>query len=296
MSLFSSGKYSTLRMPTSGERKMVIPDGSWVKCRNCGQTLYTDRLHDNLLVCWYCNCHLPMSAHARIVSLTDPDSFVEMDRNLKSVDSLGFTDSKPYSARLEENTKKTSLNDAIVCGSARLDGHPYMLGVMDFRFMGASMGSVVGEKIARMVERATEEKLPVVIVTASGGARMQEGILSLMQMAKVSAAVGRHGDAGNLYITVLTDPTTGGVTASFAMLGDIILAEPRALVGFAGRRVIEQTTKKKLPEDFQRAEFLLEHGFCDAIVERRNMKKTLTFLLRAHSYTEKNNSEKAKED
>ena len=145
MSLFSSGKYSTLRMPTSGERKMVIPDGSWVKCKNCGQTLYTDRLADNLLVCWYCNCHLSMDAHSRIVSLTDPDSFAEMDADLKSVDFLHFTDSKPYTARLEENEKKTRLNDAIVCGSAKLDGRPYMLGVMDFRFMGASMGSVVGE-------------------------------------------------------------------------------------------------------------------------------------------------------
>lgn len=174
---------------------MVIPDGSWVKCKNCGQTLYTDRLADNLLVCWYCNCHLSMDAHSRIVSLTDPDSFAEMDADLKSVDFLHFTDSKPYTARLEENEKKTRLNDAIVCGSAKLDGRPYMLGVMDFRFMGASMGSVVGEKITRLVEAATAAKLPVVIVTASGGARMQEGIMSLMQMAKTCAALERHAEA-----------------------------------------------------------------------------------------------------
>ncbi|WP_417169544.1 acetyl-CoA carboxylase, carboxyltransferase subunit beta [Victivallis sp.] len=279
MSLFSSGKYSTLRMPTSGERKMVIPDGSWVKCKNCGQTLYTDRLHDNLLVCWYCNCHLPMSAHARIVSLTDPDSFVEMDRGLKSIDSLGFTDSKPYSARLEENTKKTSLNDAIVCGSARLDGHPYMLGVMDFRFMGASMGSVVGEKIARMVERATAEKLPVVIVTASGGARMQEGILSLMQMPKTCAVLERHAEAGLPYFAILTNPTYGGVTASFAAVGDVIIAEPGAMIGFAGPRVIQETTNSKLPEGFQTAEFLLEKGLIDRVVERKNLRKELGLLL-----------------
>lgn len=258
MSLFSSGKYSTLRMPTSGERKMVIPDGSWVKCKNCGQTLYTDRLADNLLVCWYCNCHLSMDAHSRIVSLTDPDSFAEMDADLKSVDFLHFTDSKPYTARLEENEKKTRLNDAIVCGSAKLDGRPYMLGVMDFRFMGASMGSVVGEKITRLVEAATAAKLPVVIVTASGGARMQEGIMSLMQMAKTCAALERHAEAGLPYFAILTNPTYGGVTASFAAVGDVIIAEPGAMIGFAGPRVIQETTNSKLPEGFQTAEFLLE--------------------------------------
>lgn len=279
MSLFSSGKYSTLRMPTSGERKMVIPDGSWVKCKNCGQTLYTDRLADNLLVCWYCNCHLSMDAHSRIVSLTDPDSFAEMDADLKSVDFLHFTDSKPYTARLEENEKKTRLNDAIVCGSAKLDGRPYMLGVMDFRFMGASMGSVVGEKIARLVEAATAAKAPVVLVTASGGARMQEGILSLMQMPKTCGALSRHSEAGLPYFAVLTNPTYGGVTASFAAVGDVILAEPGAMIGFAGPRVIQETTNSKLPEGFQTAEFLLEKGLVDRVVERKNLKKELELLL-----------------
>ena len=279
MSLFSSGKYSTLRMPTSGERKMVIPDGSWVKCKNCGQTLYTDRLADNLLVCWYCNCHLSMDAHSRIVSLTDPDSFAEMDADLKSVDFLHFTDSKPYTARLEENEKKTRLNDASVCGSAKLDGRPDMLGVMDFRFMGASMGSVVGEKITRLVEAATAAKLPVVIVTASGGARMQEGIMSLMQMAKTCAALERHAEAGLPYFAILTNPTYGGVTASFAAVGDVIIAEPGAMIGFAGPRVIQETTNSKLPEGFQTAEFLLEKGLIDRVVERKNLRKELGLLL-----------------
>ncbi len=279
MSLFSSGKYSTLRTPTSGERKMVIPDGSWVKCKSCGQTLYTDRLADNLLVCWYCGCHLPMAAHARIVSLTDPDSFQEIDRELRSVNPLGFVDSKPYEERLDESVKKTGLSDAIVCGSAKLDGHDYMLGVMDFRFMGASMGSVVGEKIARLVEAATAAKLPVVIVTASGGARMQEGILSLMQMPKTCGALERHSEAGLPYIAILTNPTYGGVTASFAAVGDVILAEPGAMIGFAGPRVIQETTNSKLPEGFQTAEFLLEKGLIDRVVDRKNLRKELGLLL-----------------
>ena len=281
---------------------MVIPDGSWVKCKSCGQTLYTDRLEDNLQVCWYCNCHLPMSAQTRIKTLTDPESFVEMDANLRSVDPLGFVDSKPYGARLEESVKKTGLGDAIVCGSATLGGKPFKLGVMDFRFMGASMGSVVGEKIARLVEAAfrfmgasmgsvvgekiarlveaaTAAKEPVVLVTASGGARMQEGILSLMQMAKTCGALARHSEAGLPYIAILTHPTYGGVTASFAAIGDVILAEPGAMIGFAGPRVIQETTNSKLPEGFQTAEFLLDKGLIDRVVERKNLKKELQFLL-----------------
>ena len=266
-------------MPTNGERKMIIPDGSWVKCRSCGQTLYTDRLEDNLQVCWYCNCHLPMNAPARIKSLTDADSFTEMDADLRSVDPLQFVDSKSYGDRLVESEKKTGLKDAIVCGSATLGGHPFMLGVMDFRFMGASMGSVVGEKITRLVEAATAAKLPVVIVTASGGARMQEGILSLMQMPKTCGALSRHSEAGLPYFAVLTNPTYGGVTASFAAVGDVILAEPGAMIGFAGPRVIQETTNSKLPEGFQTAEFLLEKGLVDRVVERKNLKKELELLL-----------------
>ncbi len=278
MSLFGSGKYSTLR---SGARphRMVVPDGSWVKCSHCGQTLYTDRLLDNLLVCWYCGYHLPVNAKTRITMLTDPDSFEEFDATLHSSDILKFVDSKPYPVRLVENEKKSGLPDAVVCGKATLEKRPYMLGVMDFRFMGASMGSVVGEKITRLVERATTEKLPVVIVTASGGARMQEGILSLMQMAKTCGALERHAAANLPYIAILTNPTYGGVTASFAAVGDVILAEPGAMIGFAGPRVIQETTNAKLPEGFQTAEFLLEKGLIDRVIERKNLRKELALLL-----------------
>ena len=280
MSLFSSGKYSTLRIPVPGtERRMVIPDGSWIKCRNCGQTLYFDRLEDNLLVCWYCNCHLPMNANDRIRSLTDPDSFEERDAAMSATDPLHFSDLKSYTSRLSDSVRKTSLRDAVVCGTATLNGHRYALGVMDFRFMGASMGSVVGEKIVRLVEQATAEKLPVVLVTASGGARMQEGILSLMQMAKTCGALERHAEANLPYFAILTNPTYGGVTASFATVADVILAEPGAMIGFAGPRVIQETTNSKLPEGFQTAEFLLEKGLIDRVVERKNLCRELSLLL-----------------
>ena len=279
MALFGSQKYSKLSLPARGERKMVIPDGSWIKCRNCSQTLYADRLEDNHQVCWYCGHHLAMTAEQRIKLVTDKDSFVEMDRNLVSVDALGFSDSKTYVDRLAENTKKSGLNDAIVCGTATLDGRPFALGIMDFRFMGASMGSVVGEKIARLVELAVEKKLPVLLVTASGGARMQEGILSLMQMAKTSGALARHREKKLGYIVIITNPTYGGVSASFATLGDVILSEPGAMVGFAGPRVVQETTKSVLPEGFQTAEFLLAHGLIDRVVERKNLRKELAFLL-----------------
>ncbi len=248
MPLFSSGKYSTLRVPApSGERRMVIPDGSWIKCKNCGQTLYSDRLEDNLSVCWYCGYHLPMTAPARIASLIDDDSFVELDADLRSVDALGFTDLKSYRSRLDESEKKTGLADAIRCGHATLNDSAFALGVMDFRFMGASMGSVVGEKIARLVEYATAHKIPVVLVTASGGARMQEGILSLMQMPKTCGALERHAEEGLPYFAILTNPTYGGVTASFATVADVMIAEPGAMIGFAGPRVIQETTNSKLP-------------------------------------------------
>ena len=278
MSLFSSGKYSTLKMPGK-HSKMVIPDGSWVKCPRCGQTLYTDRLNDNLLVCWHCSNHLPMSAHERIASLTDPESFEELDEGLRSCDVIGFTDSKPYPVRLEENARKTGLNEAVICGRATLSEIPFGIGVMDFRFMGASMGSVVGEKLVRLIEFCTAEKLPVVIVAASGGARMQEGIISLMQMAKTCAALERHAEAKLPYISILTNPTYGGVSASFATIGDVILAEPGAMIGFAGPRVIQETTNAKLPEGFQTAEFLLEKGLIDRVVERKNLRKELAQLL-----------------
>jgi acetyl-CoA carboxylase carboxyl transferase subunit beta len=277
MAIFSSGKYSTLSV---GKRnKMVIPDGTWIKCKKCGQTLYINRLEDNLQVCWCCGCHLPMSVDARIKLLTDKDSFVEEDTELRSVDKLGFVDSKKYTDRLAENIGKTGDSEAVRCGVATLNGVAYSLGVMNFNFMGASMGSVVGERITRMIERATENRRTVVMVTASGGARMQEGILSLMQMAKTSGALARHREAKLGYIVIMTNPTYGGVTASFATVGDVILAEPGAMIGFAGPRVIQETTNSKLPEGFQTAEFLLEKGLVDRVVERKNLRKELAFLL-----------------
>ena len=222
---------------------------------------------------------MALTAPARIKMLTDENSFVEMDANLKSVDTLKFFDSKSYSARLSESEKKTNLKDAVICGTATLNGNPFAISVMDFRFMGASMGSVVGEKITHLVEVATEKKIPVVIVTASGGARMQEGILSLMQMAKTCGALSRHAEAKLPYFAILTNPTYGGVSASFAAVGDVILAEPKAMIGFAGPRVIQETTNAKLPEGFQTAEFLLEKGLVDRVVERKNLKKELGLLL-----------------
>lgn len=276
MSIFSSGRYSTLK-PSA--RHMTIPDGSWVKCKKCGQTLYTDRLEDNLQVCWNCGAHLPMKTSSRIAMLTDPGSFVECDGDLRSCDFLKFVDSKSYAKRLAENEAKSGESEAVKCGKASLDGRPFMLGVMDFSFMGASMGSVVGEKITRMIETATKEKLPAVLVTASGGARMQEGIISLMQMAKTCGAISRHGEAGLPFFVIMTNPTYGGVTASFATVGDVILAEPGAMIGFAGPRVIQETTNATLPEGFQTAEFLLEHGLIDQVVERKNLRKVLSRLL-----------------
>ncbi len=270
-------KYTTLK--SAAPKKMEIPDGAWQKCKSCGRTLYTDILEENYNVCSNCGNHMPMGAVERIEMLVDPLSFQAFDSNLHSTDPLEFKDSKSYVQRIEESEKKTSLNEAIVCGKATIDGYPVALGVMDFRFMGASMGSVVGEKIARLAERATAEKLPLLLFTASGGARMQEGILSLMQMAKTCGAIERHSEAGLLYIAVLTQPTYGGVTASFATVADIIMAEPGAMIGFAGPRVIKETTNAKLPEGFQTSEFLLEKGLIDRIVERKNLRKELIQCL-----------------
>ncbi|MPM54084.1 Acetyl-coenzyme A carboxylase carboxyl transferase subunit beta [bioreactor metagenome] len=220
-----------------------------------------------------------MSVEARIKQLTDADSFRQIDANLRSVDMLKFIDSKSYADRLRENAIKTGLNEAVQCGHATLENRRFMLGIMDFSYMGASMGSVVGEKITRMIETATAEKVPAVMVTASGGARMQEGILSLMQMAKTAGALERHAEAELPYIVIMTHPTYGGVTASFATLGDVILAEPGAMIGFAGPRVIQETTNSKLPENFQTAEFLLEKGLIDRVVDRKMLRKELSLLL-----------------
>lgn len=258
------------------EELPIIPDGMWVKCPKCGTILYKDDLNENLKVCGTCNAHLRLNARERIKTIIDNDTFVEFDSDMKPLNPLGFPD---YEEKIKEVSEKTELNDAVITGMGNINSKSTVIAVMDSNFMMASMGSVVGEKITRAIETATSKSLPIIIFTASGGARMQEGIISLMQMAKTSSALGRHAEAGLLYITVLTDPTTGGVTASFAMLGDIIISEPGALIGFAGRRVIEQTINQKLPSEFQRAEFLLKHGFIDKIVQREKLKDTLAKLL-----------------
>ncbi|MFA5354705.1 MAG: acetyl-CoA carboxylase, carboxyltransferase subunit beta, partial [Thermodesulfovibrionales bacterium] len=233
----------------------------------------------NLHVCPKCNYHFRISAMERLSLIADEGSFMELDADLISTDPLEFKDTKPYKDRLEESKKKTGLKEAALYGDASVSGQPVVMALMDFSFMGGSMGSVVGEKITRAAERALEKKVPLITVSSSGGARMHEGMFSLMQMAKTSAAVGRLKDAGVLFISILADPTFGGVTASFAMLGDLIIAEPRSLIGFAGPRVIEQTIKQQLPENFQRAEFLLDHGMIDLIIDRKNLKDTIFRLI-----------------
>ena len=268
-------------MPTIPQTKTSIPAGLWMKCRECGQLIYQKTLDKSLQVCPECGFHYPMTANARIDTLADQGTFQEMWQEMTSVDVLSFAGDGSYATKLEETRAKTELNEAVVCGVCQIGGIASTLAVMDFRFMGASMGSVVGEKITRLMEYAIRAHKPVVVVTASGGARMQEGVVSLMQMAKTSAAVQRLDEARLPYITILTNPTTGGVTASFASLGDVILAEPKALIGFAGPRVIKETTRAELPESFQRSEFLLEHGFIDAIVPRDRLKATVTQILQA---------------
>ncbi|MFB2936170.1 acetyl-CoA carboxylase, carboxyltransferase subunit beta [Aerosakkonemataceae cyanobacterium BLCC-F154] len=269
--------------PISQERQeREIADGLWTKCEACGVVSYTKDLRANQMVCRDCGHHIRIYSNERIRQLIDANTWMPMDEGVRPTDPLQFRDRKSYRDRLRDTQEKTSLVDAVNTGVGQLEGERVALGVMDFRFMGGSMGSVVGEKLTRLIERGTLERLPVIIVCASGGARMQEGMLSLMQMAKISAALERHREAGLLYIPVLTHPTTGGVTASFAMLGDIILAEPKATIGFAGKRVIEQTLREKLPEGFQTSEYLLQHGFVDAIVPRTNLKSTLAQLIRLH--------------
>ena len=250
-----------------------------VPCTHCKEPLYVKELENNLHVCPKCNYHFRISARKRVELLFDEGSFVEFDASMKSVDFLDFKDSKSYKDRIKATLAKGGSSDAIICGECKLEGLPLQVALFDFSFMGGSMGSVVGEKITRAIERAIEQKTPAVIVSASGGARMQESILSLMQMAKTSAALGRLRDLGLPFVSILTDPTTGGVTASFAMLGDINMAEPKALIGFAGPRVIEQTIRQKLPEGFQRSEYLLDHGMVDIIVPRLEMRKTLGQIL-----------------
>lgn len=286
MSLFKKKKYITVSSEKISELQNaeanlpVIPNGMWVKCPKCGSILYKNDVQDNLKVCPKCNGHLRMNANERISMIIDEGTFEEFDINMSADNPLDF---EGYEEKIKSMQRKTGLKDSVVTGRGLIYGQSTVIAVMDSNFMMGSMGSVVGEKITRAIEKATEEKLPVIIFTTSGGARMQEGMFSLMQMAKTSAALSRHDENGLLYISVLTDPTTGGVTASFAMLGDIILAEPKTLVGFAGRRVIEQTINEKLPDDFQTSEFLFKHGFIDKIVERKKLKEVLGKILEMHA-------------
>ncbi len=263
---------------SSGRREM--PAGLWVKCPRCANLVYRKELERNVRVCPRCGYHHRLSAPDRLAMVLDRDSFEEMDAGLVPEDPLAFVDEKPYPARVEEAQRRTGLPEAIVTGTGTIEGYRAVVGAMEFGFLGGSMGAVVGEKVARCAERAGETRRPLILFAASGGARMQEGTLSLLQMAKTSVALGRLADDGLPFVSVLCDPTTGGVAASFAFQGDVILAEPGALIGFAGRRVIEQTIRQKLPEGFQTAEFLLEHGFVDAIVPRPELRPALARLLR----------------
>jgi len=260
-------------------KRKEIPDRLWMRCDGCGDILYRKEVEKLLWTCPKCNHHFRISARQYVGLLADEGTFRSMDDHLAPADPLAFRDSKRYTDRLKASQRKTGLADAILTGTAKVAGSRVELGVLDFGFMGGSMGSVVGEKVARATARATDAACPLILVSCSGGARMQEGILSLMQMAKTSAVLARLSDAGGLYVSILTHPTTGGVTASFATLGDVIIAEPGALVGFAGPRVIQQTIKQDLPEGFQRSEFLLEHGMVDMIVHRTNMRDTVTGLV-----------------
>ena len=268
------------KQPLKAEDRRDVPSDVFDKCQGCGEILYGEKLAQNLQVCPTCGHHFRITAERYVEILLDEGSFEEIDRDLASADPLGFQDLKPYKDRLEAAESKVGRKEAVLSGTGTVEGMGVTLAVMDFRFVGGSMGSVVGEKIARAGQAALVRREPLVVVSASGGARMQEGIYSLMQMAKTSAVLARLHEAGLPYIAVLTDPTTGGVTASHAMLGDVNLAEPGALIGFAGPRVIEETIRQELPEGFQRSEFLLQHGMIDRVVDRRELKATVATLLR----------------
>ncbi|MCB1194562.1 acetyl-CoA carboxylase carboxyltransferase subunit beta [bacterium] len=274
MSLFSRPNY----LKIFGKKK-DIPQGLWIKCKNCEAIVHKKEIEENLMACPKCSFLYPLGSKQRIKSLVDEGTFTEMFENLQSGDPLNFIDSKPYAKRQKEAQASTGLKDAVITGTGKIHSIDVGLGIMDFAYMGGSMGSVVGEKITRIIEYAVDNKLPVIILSSSGGARMQESTLSLMQMAKTSAALGRLRTANLPFISILTHPTTGGTTASFATLGDIIIAEPKALIGFAGPRVIQQTIKQDLPDGFQKSEFLLEHGMIDMIIERKDMRNTLGFIL-----------------
>ena len=276
--MFKKNKKRYMTVPSEAAKD--VPEGLMTKCPECKSIVLTKDLMKCDKVCPDCGHHYKMTAYERVDCLFDEDTFIPMDEGMKTVNPLGFPS---YEEKVNADAEKTGLNEAVLTGIGEIDGRRIAVAIMDSHFRMGSMGSVVGEKITRAIEKATEEGVPFIIFTASGGARMQEGVLSLMQMAKTSVALSRHADRGLLFISVMTHPTTGGVSASFASVGDINLAEPKALIGFAGRRVIEQTVREKLPEDFQTAEFLMEHGQLDAVVHRSEMKKTLSTLIRFHT-------------
>lgn len=259
--------------------KVEVPEGVWLRCKGCGEMIFKKVLEERLRVCPECDLHYRVDARTRVRQLTDVETFEEFNADLASTDPLGWKDTRTYRDRLADAQRKTGLQEAVITGRAYIKGRGVMLAVMDPFFVMGSMGSVVGEKVTAAIEKATDKSLPLVIVTCSGGARMQEGLISLMQMAKTSAALARHDQHGGLYITVMTDPTTAGVAASFAFLGDVILAEPKAMIGFAGPRVIWNTVKTELPEGFQTTEFMLEHGFLDRIVERANLRSEIARII-----------------
>jgi len=276
MALFGKSKYTFVKLA----KKRDIPHGLWTKCPDCGEIIYNKSLRDNLNVCQRCSYHFTLGAQERISLLLDEKSFKELESKIKPVDALNFQGPKSYKQKLKEEEKRTKLTDACIVGAGRINGKKLVIGVTDSRFMMGSMGSVVGEKLTRAIEYATKMKLPMVIVSGSGGgARMQEGMFSLMQMAKTSTSLSRHHKQGLLFISVLTNPTMAGIMASFASLGDIIIAEPKALIGFTGPRVIEQTIRQTLPEGFQSSEFLLDHGLIDMIITRKELRNRLSKLL-----------------
>ncbi|HZY09823.1 MAG TPA: acetyl-CoA carboxylase, carboxyltransferase subunit beta [Bacteroidota bacterium] len=270
---------SKVSIDNTAQRK-DIPDGMWTKCDGCGEIIHRKQLEQQFYTCLKCNFHFRIGSKEYISILLDENTFKEMDKKMRSTDPLDFRDTKQYKDRIRETIRKTGLNDAVRTGTGKINSLDVVIGAMDFGFIGGSMGSVVGEKVARAIDRSLKTKFPLVLVSSSGGARMMEGALSLMQLAKTSAKLAQLSDAGVPYLSVMADPTTGGVTASYAMLGDINLAEPGALIGFAGPRVIRQTIGKDLPPGFQRAEFQLEHGFVDVVVHRKEMKETVTKLLK----------------
>ncbi|MBI1806695.1 MAG: acetyl-CoA carboxylase carboxyltransferase subunit beta [Ignavibacteria bacterium] len=264
----------------SGPQRKDVPDGMWTKCDGCGEIIHRKQLEQQLYTCVKCNNHFRIGSREYLQILLDEGTFRELDRKMRSTDPLSFIDTKEYKERIKDSIRKTELNDAVRIGIGRVNKMKVTIGVMDFGFIGGSMGSVVGEKVARAIDKARKSRTPLILISSSGGARMMEGALSLMQLAKTSAKLAQLSDAGIPYVSVMTDPTTGGVTASYAMLGDVNIAEPGALIGFAGPRVIKQTIGKDLPEGFQRAEFQLEHGFVDIVVHRKEMKDTVTKLLK----------------